>query len=80
MAKFVAIYGAIVLTTTLLAWIVALIKRRDWSYWMTMTLLFPPALIMLVLMPKNSGPRPRREGLDEQERRELARDDSDRVF
>jgi Na+/melibiose symporter-like transporter len=80
MAKFIAIYGGIALAATLLAWIVALFKRRDWSYWMTMTLFFPPALIMLVLMPKNSGPRPRRESLDDQERRELTRDDSDRLF
>jgi 4-amino-4-deoxy-L-arabinose transferase-like glycosyltransferase len=80
MAKFVAIYGLIALTAMLVACVLAVIKKRDWSYWMTITLLFPPVLILLLVMPKNPGPRPRREGLDEQEHRELTRDDNDRMF
>jgi Na+/melibiose symporter-like transporter len=80
MSRFVAIYGAIVLLAAVLAGIVAAVKRRDVSYWMTMSILFPPAVILLFLMPKNVGPRPRREGMEAEENRQLRADGSDRML
>lgn len=76
MATFVAIYGSIAFVAAVIAGLVAaIVKRRDWSYWATITLLFPPMLAVLLLMPKNPGPRPHRESLEDQESRQLARDD-----
>jgi hypothetical protein len=80
MAKFVAIYGSAMLIASVLAGLVAAMKRRDVSYWMTISFLFPPAIALLFLMGKNTGPRPRRESLEAQEHRELRRDDGDRIL
>ena len=80
MAMFIAIYGSAMLLCGIAAGIVAYVKRRDVSFWMTTTFLFPPALIMLLLMSRNSGVRPKREGLDAQEHRELRQEDGDRIF
>jgi ABC-type Fe3+-siderophore transport system permease subunit len=80
MATFVAIYGSLMLVALVAAGILAYLRGRDVSYWMTLSFLFPPFIILLFLMPKQTGPRPRREGLEAQEDRELARDGSDRMF
>ena len=61
MAKFIAIYGSISLLAAFLAGIIAGWKGRDYSFWAAWTLLFPPFIIALLLLPKNTGPRmPRR--------------------
>jgi ABC-type branched-subunit amino acid transport system permease subunit len=76
MAKFIAIYGSIALIASLIAAIVAgVIKRRDPSYWATVTLLFPPMLVVLFFMAKNKGPRTRRESLDDQEHRQMSNEE-----
>jgi hypothetical protein len=80
MAQFFAIYGTAMLVAGLLAGIVAYVKRRDYSYWMTVSLLFPPAILLLLLMPTNKGARPRRPGLDEEEERENRREEHDRLY
>lgn len=80
MATLVALIGTLMFAASFLAGVVARIKRRDVSYWMTLSFLFPPALAMLLLMSKNTGPRPRRESMEDQEHRELRRDDSDRIL
>lgn len=80
MSTFVAIYGSLMLLASVAAGITAWMKNRDVSYWMTLSLLFPPLFLILVLMPRNDGVRRRRESLEAQEERELRRDDGDRVF
>ncbi len=70
MATFIAIYGCVALLASVLAGIIAGIKRRDASFWAAWTLLFPPMLIMLAFMPKNTGPRPRRPSIDANEGRD----------
>lgn len=80
MANFIAIYGSVALLAAVLGGVIAAMKRRDVSYWMTMCLLFPPALLVLLLMQSNKGPRPKRASWDEQEAREMGRDDADRVI
>jgi hypothetical protein len=64
MAEFVAIYGSLAVLCSALAGIIAYIKRRDPSYWIGTSFLFPPAVIMLLLMKKNEGARPVRKPLD----------------
>jgi hypothetical protein len=70
MAQWIAIYGSIVFVTVAIAAVVAGFKRRDVSYWMTMSFLFPPFVLLLFLMPRNTGPRTRRETMTEAEARE----------
>jgi hypothetical protein len=67
MVKFIAIWGAAAIASALLAGILAGIKRRDHSFWAAWSFLFPPMLLVLLLMPANKGPRRSRPGVDEQE-------------
>ena len=46
----------------------AYIKNRDVSYWAAWGFIFPPAVVVLLLLAKNTGPRPRRPSLDEEDR------------
>jgi hypothetical protein len=80
MAEFFAIYGTAMLVAGVLAGALAAYKNRDYSFWMAICLLFPPAILLLLLMPKNPGPRPRRPSLDEQEARELRAEERDRLY
>jgi hypothetical protein len=70
MAEFVAIYGSLAVLCSVLAGIAAYIKRRDPSYWIATSFLFPPAIIMLLLMKKNEGPRPTRPTLDSEDKQD----------
>lgn len=63
--KWIAIWGLIAIASSGLAAIVAGVKNRDHSTWAAWTFIFPPLLIVLVLLPKNPGPRPRRPSMDE---------------
>jgi hypothetical protein len=81
MAEFFAIYGTAMLVASLIAGAIAgFWKNRDYSFWMTVCLLFPPALLLLLLMPKNTGARPRRPSLDEEEDRQLRAEERDRLY
>ena len=71
MANIIAIWGAVAIGSAILAGILAGIKRRDHSFWAAWSFLFPPMLLVLLLMPSNKGPRARRPGLDELEGREV---------
>lgn len=64
MANFIAIYGTIAIVSGFAAAILAGMKRRDYSFWAAWTVIFPPFLIALILLPKNTGPRPVRAPLD----------------
>jgi hypothetical protein len=70
MAQFIAIYGSIAVLCSVLAGIVAYVKRRDTSYWMATSFIFPPAFIMLLLMKKNEGSRPTRPSMDSEDQRD----------
>jgi hypothetical protein len=67
MVKIIAIWGIVSIASAVLAGIIAGIKRRDHSFWAAWSFLFPPMLLVLLVMPSNKGPRPRRPGVDEQE-------------
>ena len=47
------------------------IKNRDVSYWAAWGFLFPPSLVVLLMLGKHAGPRPRRPTLDEEDRMHL---------
>lgn len=69
MVKGIAIWGTVAIASALLALLVAGIKRRDHSFWAAWSFMFPPMLLVLLLMPANKGERPRRLSIDEEERR-----------
>jgi len=67
MVKVIAVWGIVSILCAFVAGIVAGLKRRDHSFWAAWSFLFPPMLLLLLCMPTNRGPRPRRPGLDELE-------------
>jgi len=68
MVRVIAIWGAVAISASLIALIVAGMKRRDHSFWGAWSFMFPPMLLVLLFMPSNQV-RPRRPTLDEEESR-----------
>jgi hypothetical protein len=71
MPAAIAIWGLVAIAAAIIGGIVAGAKRRDHSFWAAWSFLFPPMLLILLVMPSNKGPRQRRPGLDELEQREV---------
>jgi hypothetical protein len=69
MPTAIVIWGLVAIASAVVAGILAGAKRRDHSFWAAWSFLFPPMLLVLLLMPANKGPRPRKPGLDELEER-----------
>lgn len=46
-------------------------KNRDISFWTAWGFIFPPSVLVLVMLSRNKGPRPRRPSLDEEDRMHL---------
>ena len=69
MTKFIAIWGVVAIACAVIAGIVAGTKRRNYSFWAAWSFLFPPMLLVLLLVPANKDPRPHRPSLDELEER-----------
>jgi hypothetical protein len=67
MVKVIAYWGVIAIISSILAAVVAGMKRRDHSFWAAWSFLFPPMLLLLLVIPSNKGPRLRRPSLDEVE-------------
>jgi hypothetical protein len=71
MPKVIAIWGLVAIAAAVIAGFVAGAKRRDHSFWAAWSFLFPPMLLILLLMPANKGQRPRKPGIDELEERSV---------
>jgi hypothetical protein len=69
MVRVIAIWGIVSIAASVLAGIIAGVKRRDHSFWAAWSFLVPPMLLILLVMPSNKGPRPRRPSIDEVEER-----------
>ena len=67
MLEAITIWGLVAIVAAILGMIVAGIKRRDYSSWGFWCFLLPPLLLVLIVMPKNTGPRPRKRSLDEED-------------
>jgi hypothetical protein len=70
MVKVIAVWGLVAILSAALAGVLAGIKRRDHSFWAAWSFLFPPMLLVLLVMPSNKGPRRRRPSIDHQEHEE----------
>jgi MFS family permease len=60
----ISIWGIAAISGLVLGGFVAAFKNRDYSFWMAWCFLVPPALLVLLALPKLQGPRPRRPPLD----------------
>lgn len=66
---FITYIGLIMMISAVAGAILAGIKNRDYSFWIAWTFLFPPSLLVLVVLPKLKGPRPRRPTIADEEKR-----------
>lgn len=67
---FIVFVATVMILSGILGGILAGFKNRDYSYWIAMSFLVPPSLIVILLLPTLKGPRPRRMTLDEEDARE----------
>ena len=67
MVKWIVIWGLVAIASAVAGGVVAGVKRRDHSFWASWSFIFPPMLVILMLMPKNQGPKKRRRTLDEED-------------
>lgn len=68
--KWIVVWGLGCFFSAVLGGIIAHIRNRDPSVWAAWAFLFPPSLLLLVLIGRNHGPRPRRPTLDEEDSRQ----------
>jgi hypothetical protein len=66
--KIIALWGLVAIGAAVAAGIIAAARNRDHSWWAAWCFVLPPMLIILLLLPRNTGPRPRRPTLDEEDR------------
>jgi len=64
--KAIAIWGVVAIASAVLGGLVARMKNRDHSFWAAWSFLFPPMLLLLVVMPRYLGVRQRQPSLDNQ--------------
>ena len=65
--KVIVLWGFVAIAAAVLAGVLAGVRNRDHSAWAAWCFIFPPALLVLLLLPRNPGPRPRRRSLDEED-------------
>lgn len=63
--SLIVLWGAVAGVAALLAFVLAGIKNRDFSFWIAFSFLMPPAVLILLVLPKRRGTRPRQPTLDE---------------
>ena len=70
MVHWVVVWGITAIAATAIAGLLAGVKRRDYSFWMGWSFVFPPLILVLLLMPKRQV-RERRPTLDEEDAAEV---------
>ena len=63
----ITLVGGIMIICGIIGAVLASIKNRDVSVWLAWTFLVPPSLLVLLLLPRIKGDRPRRPTLDEED-------------
>lgn len=67
--KYIVIWAAVSFLAAVLAGYLCARKNREYSSWMAWAFILPPSVLVLALLPKLTGPRPKRPTLDEEDRR-----------
>lgn len=68
--QVIAIWGIVALLAAIAGGVIAAIKRRDHSSWAAWCFVFPPLVVVLLILGTNQGPRPKRPSMDEDDQRE----------
>ncbi len=63
----VVIWGGVAVASAIAGGLLAGVKNRDFSSWIAWCFVLPPLLLVLLILPKHVGPRPRQPRLDESE-------------
>ena len=61
MPQYVMIIGLVSLLSAVIGALVAKFKRRGADVWGFACFMFPPLLLLLILLPKNTEPRPQQK-------------------
>jgi apolipoprotein N-acyltransferase len=64
----IALWGMVALVCAVAGGFIAAAKNRDHSWWAAWCFVLPPMLLVLLMLGRQSGPRPRRPSLDEEDR------------
>jgi hypothetical protein len=65
--QYIVIWAAVAIGSGIAAAILAGVKNRDYNYWFALGFLVPPSLLILLLLPRLRGMRPRQRTLDEED-------------
>lgn len=65
---YIVLWSAIAVVSAILAAVLAGIKNRDISFWAAWGFIIPPSVLLLLVLPRLKGMRPRRPTLDEEDR------------
>jgi hypothetical protein len=65
----IVIWGGVALASATVGGVLAGVKNRDYSSWMAWCFVLPPLVLILLLLPRYQGVRPRQPRLDEGEER-----------
>jgi hypothetical protein len=65
---WIVIWGATAMIAAAAAGLLAGHKNRDYSFWIGWCFVCPPLLVVLLLLPRYDGKRPRRPSLDEEDK------------
>ena len=60
----IVIWGAVAIAAMIAAAVLASQKNRNRSYWMAWCFVLPPLVLILLLLPRYQGARPRQPRLD----------------
>ena len=73
MFKLLTFWGLAMLAGLALGPMISSWKNRDSSFWGFLSFVFPPAMLVLLVLPRLSGPRHRRLSWDEADQRDHER-------
>jgi hypothetical protein len=60
----IVIWGGVALASGALGGLLAGLKNRDYSAWIAWCFVLPPLVLVLLILPRYQGPRPRQPRLD----------------
>jgi len=63
----IVIWGGIALASGIAGGVLAGVKNRDYSAWIAWCFILPPLVLVLLVVPKHQGARPRQPRLDADE-------------